>query len=288
MYYPDDFERLTVLSGGLEGRLARLRHGPRRTRGPRRSARRRSRPGLSPAADPSATGSDLVARLAAAPGLIRPGVSHWDMQTRLPLHPLAVESAYGDPQLLHALAVPGATFARRLDADVIVGAETGGIPLAAAVSLASDLPFAFVRKPGYVGHEDHEPRVRGAQVKGRRVLLVDDAVSQGNAIEAFTTELRNEGATVVGAFVVVDMRDVADSVAPAAEALPIESITTYLQLLATATHIGVLDPTTHDLAVDALIHHWNDDDPRWKLLQRTSTNHTTTSPSAPRRLRQAA
>jgi orotate phosphoribosyltransferase len=209
------------------------------------------------------------------------------MKTRLPLHPVAVESAYGDPKLLHALAVPGSTFARRLDVDVIVGAETGGIPLAAAVSLASDLPFAFARKSGYIGHEDHEPRVRGAEVKGRRVLLVDDAVSQGNAIEAFTKELRGEGATVVGVFVVVDMRDVADSVAPAANALPIESITTYLQLLAAATEIGVLDQSTHDLAVDALVNHWSDDDPRWMLLERNG-NHDTTSSSARKRVRPAA
>jgi len=134
------------------------------------------------------------------------------------------------------------------------------------VSLASDLPFAFVRKPGYVGHEEHEPRVRGAAVKDRRVLLVDDAVSEGNAIEAFASQLRSEGATVVGVFVVVDMRDVAPSVTPAAAALPIESIATYLQVLATATELGVLDPNVHRLAVEALVNHWSDDDPRWSLL----------------------
>jgi orotate phosphoribosyltransferase len=193
------------------------------------------------------------------------------MTTRLPLHPLAVENAYGDPQLLHVLGVPGATYARRLGADVVVGAETGGIPLAAAVALAGDLPFAFVRKPGYVGHEDREPRVRGAAVAGRRVLLVDDAVSQGNAIKAFTDQLRSEGATVAGAFVVVDMRDVAASVTPAAAGLPVESIATYLQLLAAATELGVLDPTVHRLAVDALVNRWSDDDPRWTLLDRRPT-----------------
>ena len=190
------------------------------------------------------------------------------MKTRLPLHPLAVESAYGDPSLLHDIAVPGATFADRLGVDVIVGAETGGIPLAAAVSLASDLPFAFVRKPGYVGHEDHEPRVRGAAVTGRRVLLVDDAVSSGTAIETFASQLRSEGAIVVGVFVVVDMRDVTPSVTRTAKALPIESIATYLQLLDAATEHGVLDPSVHRLAVDALLNHWSDDDPRWLLLDR--------------------
>ncbi len=215
---------------------------------------------------PAPIATDLVARLATAPGLVRPGISSWDMTTRLPLHPLAVETAYGDPQLLHDMAIPGATFAERLDADVIVGAETGGIPLAAAVSLAGDLPFAFVRKPGYVGHEEHEPRVRGAAVAGRRVLLVDDAVSSGTAVDEFASQLRAEGATVVGVFVVVDMRDVAASVTPTAAAIPTESIATYLEVLAAATDLGVLEPAVHDLAVDALVHHWRNDDPRWSLL----------------------
>ena len=210
--------------------------------------------------------STLVARLATVPGLVRPGTSHWDMKTRLPLHPLSVENAYGDPRLLHDLAEPGATFAERLGVEVIVGAETGGIPLAAAVALAADLPFAFVRKPGYVGHEDHEPTVRGATVKGRRVLLVDDAVSQGTALEGFASELRAEGAILVAAFTVVDMRDVAGSVTPTAQRLPIESIATYLQVLDSAAQLGVLDPTVHRLAVDELTNHWTDDDPRWALL----------------------
>jgi orotate phosphoribosyltransferase len=212
--------------------------------------------------------SNLVARLATVPGLVRPGISHWDMKTRLPLHPLSVENAYGDPRLLHDLAVPGAAFARQLQADVVVGAETGGIPLAAAVALAGDLPFAFVRKPGYVGHEDHEPRVRGAGVAGKRVLLVDDAVAQGTALEAFAAELADEGADLVGAFVLVDMRAVADSVTPTAATLPIESVAGYLEVLATATELGVLTPEVHRLAVDALVNHWGEDDPRWTLLDR--------------------
>jgi len=209
----------------------------------------------------------LVSRLATVPGLVRPGVSHWDMKTRLPLHPLSVENAYGDPRLLHDLAVPGATFAERLGVEVIVGAETGGITLAAAVALVADLPFAFVRKPGYVGHEEHEPMVRGASVAGRRVLLVDDAVSSGSALAAFAAELKDAGAIVVGAFTVVDMRDVSGTVTAIAKRLPIESVATYKQVLMAAADGGVLDPVIQRLAVDALVNHWNDDDPRWDLLK---------------------
>jgi len=104
---------------------------------------------------------------------------------------------------------------------------------------------------------------------GRRVLLVDDAVSSGTAIERFATQLRSEGALVAGVFVAVDMRDVASSVTRTARALPIESIATYLHLLEAATELGVLDPSVHRLAVDALVNHWRDDDPRWSLLDRS-------------------
>jgi orotate phosphoribosyltransferase len=121
-----------------------------------------------------------------------------------------------------------------------------------------------------VGHEDHEPRVRGASVAGRRVLLVDDAVSSGKALEAFADELQSEGAILVGVFTLVDMRDVATSVVPIAKTLPIESVATYLEVLDAATDAGILDPATHRLAVNALVNHWTDDDPRWSLLDHAA------------------
>ncbi len=180
--------------------------------------------------------------------------------------PLSPERAYGDPLLLAALGARGARFARKLGVDIVVGAETSGVPLAAAVSLAGGLPFAFVRKPGYRGHEIDEPRVRGADVAGRRVLLVDDAVSSGASVEAFTAALAAVGADVAGVFVLVDMRDVAESVSSVAATLPTESVITYLEVLDLATANGLLDPAVHDLSVDALVNHWAEDDPRWELL----------------------
>lgn len=215
------------------------------------------------------TSTVLATRLATAPGLVRAGAASWD-GTRTPIHPLSLESAYADPDLLRALGVRGARFARDLDVDVVVGAETAGVPLAASIALAGALPFAFVRKPGYRGHEMHEPPVRGADVAGRRVLLVDDAVSSGSAVERFTDSLVGLGAKVVGVFVLVDMRDVATTVTDVAAVLPTESVSTYLEVLELATANGVLEPAVHDLAVDALVNHWTADDPRWKLLLATT------------------
>ena len=215
---------------------------------------------------PSATtDDDLATRLATAPGLVRAGAATWD-GGRTPIHPLSLESAYADPELLRDLGARGARFARDLGVDVVVGAETAGVPLAAAVSQAAGLPFAFVRKPGYRGHEIDEPPVRGADVAGRRVLLVDDAVSSGASVERFTASLAGAGAEVVGVFVLVDMRDVADSVTSTAAALPTESVSTYLEVLDLAAAKGLLGATVHKLSVDALVNRWSEDDPRWNLL----------------------
>jgi orotate phosphoribosyltransferase len=213
----------------------------------------------------SSAADQLAIRLASAPGLVRAGASRWD-DSRTPIHPLSLESAYADPVLMRDLGVRGARFARDLGVDVVVGAETAGVPLAAAVSLAGGLPFAFVRKPGYRGHELDEPPVRGADVAGRRVLLVDDAISSGASVERFSAALAGVGAEVVGVFVLVDMRDVADNVSPVAAALPTESVSTYLQVLDLAAADGVLDPAVHRLSVDAIVNRWSDDDPRWDLL----------------------
>ena len=207
----------------------------------------------------------LAIRLATAPGLIRAGAARWD-GVRTPIHPLSMESAYADPGLLRDLGARGARFAKKLGVDVVVGAETAGVPLAASIALAAGLPFAFVRKPGYRGHEIDEPPVRGADVAGRRVLLVDDAVSSGSAVERFTETLVGQGAEVAGVFVLVDMREVAESVSSVAAALPTESVSTYLEVLDAAEAHDLLDHNVHELSVDALMNRWSDNDPRWDLL----------------------
>jgi orotate phosphoribosyltransferase len=181
-----------------------------------------------------------------------------------------MESAYADPQLLRDLGARGGRFVQDIGVEVVVGAETAGVPLAASISLSTELPFAFVRKPGYRGHEIDEPPVRGADVAGRRVLLVDDAVSSGTSVERFTASLAGVEAEVVGVFVLVDMRDVANIVSPMAATLPTDAVSTYLQVLDLATANGLLDRALHKLTVDAIVNRWTDDDPRWDLLPVTA------------------
>ena len=98
------------------------------------------------------------------------------------------------------------------------------------------------------------------------MLLVDDAVSSGAAVERFAAALAGAGAEVVGVFVLVDMRGVAGTVTSVAAALPTDSVSTYLEVLGLAAAAGVLDPAVHELSVDAIVNRWTEDDPRWDLL----------------------
>ena len=102
--------------------------------------------------------------------------------------------------------------------------------------------------------------MRGADVAGRRVLLIDDAIASGSAVERFTAALAAAGAEVAGVFVLVDMREVADTVSGVAAALPTEAVSSYLQVLDLATTHGVLDPAVHELSLDAILNRWSDDD----------------------------
>ena len=98
------------------------------------------------------------------------------------------------------------------------------------------------------------------------MLLVDDAASSGPSLELFAGELADEGAELAGAFVLVDMRDVAEAVTAVACSVPTDAVSTYLHVLDLAAAGGILAATVHQLSVDALLNRWAEDDPRWDVL----------------------
>lgn len=74
------------------------------------------------------------------------------------------------------------------DAEVLAGLELGGIPLVTLLSQRTGLPAAFVRKQA----KPHGTRrlVEGADVSGRRVIVVEDVVTSGGQIVLSTRDLR--------------------------------------------------------------------------------------------------
>jgi orotate phosphoribosyltransferase len=106
-----------------------------------------------------------------------------------------------DPRLLRAIA---AELAHLIPPgiDVLAGIELGGVPIATALSLHTGLRCAFVRKRA---KEYGTCRLaEGAEVAGRRVLVVEDVVTSGGQLAMSCEELRRLDAHVAHALCVVD------------------------------------------------------------------------------------
>ena len=81
------------------------------------------------------------------------------------------------------------------DADVVAGTATAGIPWAAWVAERAARPMAYVRS----GAKTHGRgrQVEGADIKGKRVLLLEDTVSTGESAVTAIEALYTEGASAV-------------------------------------------------------------------------------------------
>jgi orotate phosphoribosyltransferase len=106
-----------------------------------------------------------------------------------------------DPVLLDAVAeamvplVPAET-------EVLAGLEMGGIPVVTALGRHTGLPCAFVRKEAKKYGTCR--LAEGAEIQGRRVLVVEDVVTSGGQIVLSTQDLRGLGADVREALCVID------------------------------------------------------------------------------------
>ena len=80
------------------------------------------------------------------------------------------------------------------DAEVIAGTSTAGIPHAAFISEAMELPMSYVR--GSKKKHGTGRLIEGADVKGRKVVLIEDLISTGGSSIEAAEILRDEGAEV--------------------------------------------------------------------------------------------
>jgi orotate phosphoribosyltransferase len=91
------------------------------------------------------------------------------------------------------------------DAVLLAGPELGAVTLAAAASLASELPFVIVRKEakGY----GTEKRLEGAFEPGSLACLIEDIVTSGGAAVSAVEALREAGLQCRTAVCVVDREE---------------------------------------------------------------------------------
>lgn len=116
-----------------------------------------------------------------------------------------VKLAYGKPGLLrHMARLMLDTIDNRTDC--LAAAGYGGIPLAVAMSLQSDLPLSLARD----APKDHgKATIVDGHVPsaGERVSVVDDVFTTGGSLLQTSSSLQSLGAEVVGCHVVVARGD---------------------------------------------------------------------------------
>jgi orotate phosphoribosyltransferase len=114
-----------------------------------------------------------------------------------------IKKAVTRPDLLRTIADAMAPYART--ADRIAGVELGAVPIAAAVSLATDKPYVMVRKATKEHGTKHD--FEGELKPGDRVLFVEDVVTTGGTLRGAIERLRGHGAVVDDCVCVVDREE---------------------------------------------------------------------------------
>ncbi len=108
-----------------------------------------------------------------------------------------------DPRCLDAIAT---AFADRLDGDdKLGGVALGGVPLAAATSVAADVPYVIARKQRKEYGTGN--LIEGRLDEGEDIVVVEDIVTTGTSLVDAVEALRDAGATVNRALVVVDRQE---------------------------------------------------------------------------------
>jgi orotate phosphoribosyltransferase len=93
--------------------------------------------------------------------------------------------------------------------DRIAGVELGGVPLATALSLETDIPFLIVRREAKEYGTARE--VEGVWKKGERVVLVEDVLTTASQAIAAAKRLVDAGLGVLRIIYVIDREEGADS-----------------------------------------------------------------------------
>jgi orotate phosphoribosyltransferase len=106
-----------------------------------------------------------------------------------------------NPQVLKAIAEHLAELVPD-DVEMLAGLELGGVPIATMLSQVTGLPTLFVRKKA----KDYGTCkfAEGGDIKGKKLLIVEDVVTSGGQIIESCKALRGEGAIISDVVCVID------------------------------------------------------------------------------------
>src|SRR5579862_6095764 len=135
--------------------------------------------------------------------------------------------------------------------DTVAGGETAGIPFAAWISDALDLPMLYVRKQA-------KGFGRNAQIEGElkddaRVLLVEDLASEGTSKLNFVRAIRQAGGEISHTFVIFNYGIFPHTeTSLAAEGITLHALATWWDVAAAAERLGRFAPGQYEAVADFL------------------------------------
>lgn len=106
-----------------------------------------------------------------------------------------------NPRLLSAIAAELSSHIP-VGTHVLAGLEMGGIAIATALSLHTNISVAFVRK--HAKEYGTRKIAEGAEVRGQKVCVIEDVVTTGGQILQSVKELREAGAIVEDVVCVIE------------------------------------------------------------------------------------
>jgi orotate phosphoribosyltransferase len=104
-----------------------------------------------------------------------------------------------------ALATVADAFAERVGDERLAGVALGAVPLAAATSVRTGLPYVIVRKAAKEYGTGN--RIEGSLSEGEEVVVLEDVATTGQSAAEAVEALREAGAVVRRVLVVVDREE---------------------------------------------------------------------------------
>jgi orotate phosphoribosyltransferase len=116
-----------------------------------------------------------------------------------------IKKASTDPKTLKLIARQAAFRIKQMDVNIIAGVELGGVPLATAVSMETELPLLIVRKA--VKDYGTKSRFVGDIKPEDRLVMLEDVTTSGGSVRDAVEVVRETGANVKYVICVVDREE---------------------------------------------------------------------------------